>query len=237
MRRLLLLLAPALILVPLPASAADRTVSVTSFTRVRVEGPFVVEVKTGASPSARASGDREAIERVDIAQNGDTLVVRAGSGGWGERPTGTSSQPVTIVLATPRLEGVAIGANAEVRAGAMKGPRVDLTVTGAGKLSVAQVDTDQLVATVVGAGALEVAGKATNARVMVNGEGAIIAPDLVAGDLITRVEGNGAVTVGARFTANATATGLGKVTVLGTPKCTVRAPAGGAVTCGAPARN
>jgi hypothetical protein len=228
MRRILLLLA----LVPLPANAADRTVSVSSFTRIRVDGPYVVEVRTGVGPAARASGDRSAIERVDLSQNGGTLVVRAGSGGWGERPSGRPSRPVTITLGTPRLVGVAIGANSEVRVGAMKGPRIDLTVTGAGKLSVDRAEADQLVATVVGPGALDLAGKATSARVMVNGEGAITAPDFAAGDLTARVEGPGAVTVGARFTANVTTTGLGKVTVLGAPKCEIRAPAGGPVTCG-----
>ena len=230
MRRFLLLLAA----LPLPASAADRTVSVASFTRVRVEGPFVVEVRTGVSPSARASGDRDAVERVDVTQSGDTLIVRPGGVGWGERPTGAATRPLTIALGTLRLDGVAIGAGAQVRAGAMKGPRVDLTVTGAGKLSVERVDADQLVATVVGAGALDVAGKATSARVMVSGPGAIAAPELVAGDLTARVEGVGEIMVGARFTANVTTAGLGKVTVLGAPKCQIRAPAGGSVVCGAP---
>lgn len=228
MRRFLLLLAA----LPLPVSAADRTVSVTSFTRVRVEGPFAVEVRTGVSPSARASGDKDAVERVDVMQSGDTLIVRPGGAGWGERPAVKATRPLTITLGAPRLDGVAIGANAEVRAGAMKGSRVDLTVTGAGKLSVERVDADRLVATVVGAGTLDVAGKAGSARVMVSGPGAIAAPGLVAGDLTARVEGVGEVTAGARFTANVTTTGLGKVTVLGAPKCQVRAPAGGAVVCG-----
>ncbi len=234
MRRLLLLLA----LLPLPASAADRTVSVTSFTRVRVEGPFVVEVRTGVSPSARASGDADAVERIDLRQSGETLIVRPGAGGWGERPAGVATRPIAVMLGTPRLDGVAISADAQVSAGAMKGPRVDLSVTGAGKLSVERVDADQLVATVVGPGAVDLAGKATSARMMVNGEGAIAAPDLIAGDLTTRIEGVGAVTAGARFTANVTTTGLGRVTVLGTPECQIRAPAGGTVICGrrAPAR-
>lgn len=231
MRTLLLILAAASAL-PVPAAAADRTVVVTSFTRLRIDGPFVVEVRTGASPAARASGDAAAIERVDISQNGDTLIVRMGGKGWGERPGAKATAPVRIMLATPRLEGVAGGAGADVRVGAMKGTRVDLMLTGAGKLDVARVDADQLVATVVGTGALAAAGKAVRARLMVNGPGTIAAPGLVADDLVTRVEGAGEVTAAARFTAQVTSTGLGKVTVLGKPKCQVRAPGGGPVACG-----
>lgn len=231
MRTLLLILAAASAL-PVPAAAADRTVVVTSFTRVRIDGSFVVEVRTGASPAARASGDAAAIERVDISQNGDTLIVRMGGKGWGERPGAKATAPIRITLATPRLEGVAGGAGADVRVGAMKGTRVDLMLTGAGKLNVARVDADQLVATVVGTGALAAAGKAVRARLMVNGPGTIAASGLVADDLVTRLEGAGEVTAAARFTAQVTSTGLGKVTVLGKPRCQVRALAGGPVVCG-----
>jgi hypothetical protein len=231
MRRFLL--AALVATLPLPAIAADRTVSVTTFSRVRIEGPFVVQVATGASPSARVSGDPDVIERIDVAQNGETLIVRVGGPGWGERPSARAKRPVTIVLGTPRLDGVAVGGEADVHAGAMKGPRVDLTVTGAGKLAVERVDADQLVTTVVGSGVITAdAGKVTAMRAMVNGAGAVTAPELSAGDLIARVEGPGEVTAAARFTAQVTATGLGKVVVLGTPKCQVRAPAGAAVTCG-----
>lgn len=226
------LIATLLVLAPLPAAAADRTVSVSSFTRVRVEGPFVVTVATDASPSARISGDAAAIERVDLSQNGETLIVRMGGAGWGERPGGAARRPVTIALGTGRLDGVALGAGADVHAGAMTGARIDLTVTGSGKLDVASVDTDQLVATIVGTGTLAAAGKARAARLMVNGAGAIAAPQLVAGDLVARVEGVGEIAVTARYTAQVTTTGLGKVTVLGRPKCQVRAAAGGPVVCG-----
>lgn len=229
MRRLLLLLLAA---VPGAAAAADRTISVSSFTRVRVEGPFVVEVRTGVSPVARASGDEDSVERVEISQSGDTVTIRPGTGGWGERPTRAAAAPVTVSLGTPRLEALAISAGAQVRGGPMKGQRVDLAVTGAGKLSVERVDADQLAATVVGAGSLDLAGKAATARLWLNGEGAIVAPELSTGDLTARVEGVGSVTATARFTANVTTTGLGKVTVLGAPKCQIRAPAGGTVMCG-----
>lgn len=231
MRRLLLAVLFATL--PLPAVAADRTVSVTTFSRVRIEGPLVVRIATGASPAARVSGDPDVIERIDVAQNGETLILRVGGPGWGERPAARSSRPVTIALGTPRLDGVALGGEGEVHAGAMKGQRVDLTVTGAGKLAVERVDADQLVATVVGSGVITAdAGKVTGMRAMVNGPGAVTAPELSAGELIARVEGAGEVTASARFTAQVTATGLGKVTVLGTPKCQVRAPAGAAVVCG-----
>src|SRR3546814_19405145 len=40
-----------------PAQAAERRYTVTDFNRIRVDGPFVVTLATGKSPSATASGE------------------------------------------------------------------------------------------------------------------------------------------------------------------------------------
>ncbi|MEG8018942.1 GIN domain-containing protein [Sphingomonas sp. LR55] len=82
------LLAP-LLLLSSPAfaqgSAASRTVSVGSFDRVRVEGPFEVRVTIG-SPRATITGDSRTTESVAVRVDGTTLSVRKGTGGWGEQP-------------------------------------------------------------------------------------------------------------------------------------------------------
>lgn len=224
----------ALALLPAPAAAAPRTYSVGSFDHVRVEGAFKVTIATGTSPSARVDGDRETVERVEIAPNGDTLVIRLGGGGWGERPGAERRAPITVALGTPRLSGITVIAGAEVEAQAMRGDRVDLATTGPGAIRVASATTDRLVATVIGNGAITVSGgRAAEARLWVNGPGAVAAPDLAADALVTRVEGSGTVEARARYTAQVTTTGLGAVTVHGHPKCQVRAAAGGPVTCGA----
>lgn len=226
------LLAFALVTVAFPAVAADRSYSVGSFERVRVEGPFEVRIVTGASPGARASGDNAIIDQLDIAVNGTTLVVRLGSRGWGERPSNATIVPTVVTLSTPRLIAASVLAGGRVTVGTMKAQRVDLSITGAGTLDVPRVDTDQLISTVVGTGAITVGGRASRARLQTNGPGTTDASTLVTNDLIVRVEGAGETRASARYTAQVTSTGLGKVTVLGTAKCTVTALAGGPVSCG-----
>ena len=215
-----------------PAAADDRSFSLGSFERVRVEGPFRVMVATG-SPGAKARADRATLDRLSITANGGTLVVRMGGAGWAEQPRLAKAQVPEITLTTPRLAALAIGAGAEVTAAAMKGPRVDLTVTGPGSLRVARVEAEQLVGTLIGGGAMTLAGKAGTARLSLNGTGTIVAPELVADNAVIRLEGPGEIATHARYAAQVTSTGLGRVTVAGSPKCTVRAPAGGPVTCGA----
>jgi hypothetical protein len=64
-----------------PALAADRNYSVTSFDRIRVDGPYRVVLTTGVAPFARASGPAAAIDSVSIEVQGRTLIVRRNRAG------------------------------------------------------------------------------------------------------------------------------------------------------------
>ncbi|VVT21035.1 conserved exported hypothetical protein [Sphingomonas sp. EC-HK361] len=229
MIRLLALLA---LLLHAPAFAIQRTYSVGTFERVRVEGPFEVRIRTGTSPGATASGDRKLIEQLDIAVNGTTLVVRLGHEGWGETPSDAPSTPPVVTLTTPRLTAIIVNAGGRVTVAPLSAQRVDLSVTGAGAINASGVKADELNAAVIGTGTLVLAGTAQRARLNANGAGAIDASALTANDLTVRLDGPGEIGAAARYTAQVNSTGLGKVTVTGDAKCTVRAPAGGPVVCG-----
>lgn len=219
-----------LLLLPTPAPAADRTVGLGSFDRLRVEGPFRVRVATG-SPRATVSGDRQAIDEVEVRGDGDTLVVRMGSNGWGERPV-AGVAPIVVTLSTPALARAWVSGAAELTVARMKGQRVDLSVSGSGTVSVAAVDADQLSATVIGSGTVTLAGHVARAQLIVNGPGGIDAGALVADDLTLIHDGAGNTRAQARYTARVTHTGLGQVEVVGNARCSVKAAGGGPVSCG-----
>ncbi|WP_380784705.1 GIN domain-containing protein [Sphingomonas sp. R86521] len=228
MRYLLL----ALLLVPAAAPAATRTVSIGSFERIRIDGPFEVRVETGRSPGATISGDGRATEDVEVRVTGSTLVVGKGLNGWGEQSR-TGTGPVVVTLTTPTLVSAVVVGGGRVTISGMKAMRVDLSVSGAGSLTLAKADTDQLNATVIGTGQMTIGGRAARARLTTSGPGVIDASALDTSDLIVSVDGVGDTKARARGSAQVTNTGLGKVTVLGPAKCVVKAPAGGPVICGA----
>src|SRR5690349_16146626 len=58
------------------AVAATRNYGLTSFDRIQVTGPFDVHVHVGGSPSARATGPQEAIDRLSVEQHGNQLVIK-----------------------------------------------------------------------------------------------------------------------------------------------------------------
>lgn len=216
-----------------PASAAERTVGIGSFDRLRVEGPFEVRVVTGASPRVRITGDAAAIEQVAIRADGRTLVVRGSNDAWGERPARagrTVGEPLVVTLSTPALASINSTAGGRVTAGALKGDRIDLSVSGAGAIEAAGATAADVNLLVIGAGAIRVAGRTTRARLAVNGPGGIDAGALDAAEVSIRVEGTGETRARARYTARVSNPGLGRVAVLGPAKCTVT-PATAPVTC------
>ena len=229
------LLATALLLAaPTGVAAAERTVYVAGFDKLRVQGPFEVRVTTGHTPAATVAGAAGAIDGVEVQVEGTTLVVRSAARRWEQQPRiAAPAAPAIVTLATQTLVSASVLGAGRLSIGRMKGDRLDLSVTGAGAITVGEIAADAANATVIGNGALTLAGRAGKVRLMTNGAGTIDAGALEAGDLVVRLDGPGATMARARFTASIVNAGLGQVTVAGQPKCTVKADAGGPVVCGA----
>ncbi|MGN6375694.1 MAG: head GIN domain-containing protein [Sphingomonas sp.] len=226
-----LVLALVLLGVPSLAHAATRTFTIGSFERLRVNGPFAVTVTTGQPPSGSATGSLDAVQGITLEVDGDTLVISMGARNW-TSDAGQAITPPTITVSTPSLKSAAINSGALVSIDAVKGQIVSLTLNGSGTLTVGKVTADQFAATIVGTGAMTLAGTAGKGRFIVSGPGSFDADKLIVGDLTARSDGSGEMHLAARYTASVTTTGLGPVTVAGSPSCTVRAIAGGPVQCG-----
>ena len=231
------LLGLALVAIALPAAAADRSYTVTSFDRVRVEGPFDVRLTVAnAGASAKASGDPEVLTNLDIQVQGTTLIVRKGANGWSERgKTGGAAPVITLVSSSLRTATV-IGGGKLAVGGTIRSQRLDFQVNGTGSIDARGIATDELYVGLVGAGNVALAGKSGRAQLQTNGSGTIMAMPLTVNDLIVRLDGTSETQVSARFTADLTSTGLGRIVVAGGAKCTAKAQAGGPILCGPDAK-
>lgn len=218
-----LLLAPLLLLAAAPAQ--ERGFMVGSFERLRVDGPFEVEVVTGP-PRAVATGDRVALDQVTVRTNGDTLVVSAGPLAWAGSKGATLPR---LRVSVPALRGATLNGGARVRVAEMRSARVELMLTGAGSLDVSGIKADDLVVNLTGTGAITLAGTAARARMRNYGAGSIDAAALTAGDANLTSESAGTIRIDARYTARATALGSGGISITGKPECTLRGP--GPMTC------
>lgn len=216
------------------ASAAptlQRNYSVVDFDRIRVIGPFIVDLETGKPPSARGSGEAASLDRVNVSVLGRVLVIKANTSAWGGWP-GKTVSPARIRVTVPNLRGALLEGAGALRINKMRAARIDLGLSGAGVLSVAGIDTDRLDVNLIGSGSAQLSGFARIANFAAEGSATIAALPLKVTDLVINWRGSANADATAVRTAKIVSAGAGNVTVIGKPACTVAETGAGSVTCG-----
>lgn len=216
---------------PLPALAAERTLSLTDFDRIRVEGGFIVDVRTGAATTGRIIGTPAAIDAASVEVQGRQLNIRRDHSTW-RNTSGAEPPAATIRITMPALSNIWVSGPARVSVDRLKGLRVAASLEGPGSLSVATVAADRMDVGAVGSGTLALAGTVATLNVTVRGAGTFDGAKLAVADLKLTSESAGAVTISVKRAANVTMTGTGAVTILGSPACTVKNIGSGTVSCG-----
>lgn len=213
-----------------PARAVTRSYGIASFDRIRVTGPFDVQVHVGGAPSARATGPQEAIDRLSVEQNGNILVVKPLPGGWGGWPMGFHGKLV-VEISTPSLNNATLAGSGNVAIDRVKGDQLDLALSGSGNLSVAAIDVARLAATMTGSGDLSIAGRAGEAKAMLTGSGDLKGDQLVTDVADVRLIGSGDLSIGARRTAKVNLAGSGDIHIAGPANCAITRTGSGDVHC------
>jgi hypothetical protein len=220
--RIALLIPLALLAAGFAPAAEERRAMLTGFDRIRIDGPFEVRVAAG-SPAATVTGDRRAIERVNVRSEGGVLVISAGVAtrdGWRDKD-GQARVSVTV----PRLRAANVNGGGRLEIADITGQRVDLGVDGAGSLTIARLAADQLVTTLTGTGIVRLnGGTARNARFTSYGAGSIEASALTVNDLTVHAQSAGDSRFTARFTAVISALGTGSTRVEGNAACRIAGP-------------
>lgn len=214
-----------------PAAAAPRGYTITSFDKIRVTGPFTVNLRTGLAPSARAEGGARALDQVRVEVQGRTLIVssdRNSWGGWGGENVG----PVVLDVTTPAIAGAILTGSGKLNIDRAKAPRFDLSVTGSGTISIGALAAEKLWMTITGSGQAAIAGQVAQARALVQGSGGIAGAKLVVADLDLSTSGSGDISLAATRAAKVNASGSGNVVITGPAACLVHATGSGDVRCG-----
>lgn len=214
-----------LLALPAVAPAAERSFLVTDFDKVRVEGAFDVRLATGRAPSARVGGTTQAVDAVEIRNDNRTLVVRSRSdaSGGGDLPV--------VRLSTHELTGLLLVGGGTMSVDRVKAGSAQVLVDGAGSIEVGALDVDALSAQARGSARLTLAGRVRAATLTLSGDGAIAAPALQANEARIANSGSGSVALTAVRSAEVRQTGAGRVTVYGSPTCTILSRGAGIVTC------
>jgi hypothetical protein len=219
--RTFLFAAAALVALAAPAGAATRNFGITSFTKVRVDGPYKVTVATGVAPFARASGSGPALDRLTVEVRGDTLVVQTNKSGWGGYP-GESTGPVEVSIGTHELSNAWVNGAGALLIDRVTGLSFSLSVQGSGRAEIAAADADQLNVQLVGTASAKLAGNAKKLTALVRGISVLDATALAAHDGAIGAEGAGTIDANVSGEADIDASGPAVIRLTGRPSCTLR---------------
>lgn len=224
----------ALILPAVPAHAQERTVPITDFDRIVIEGPFAVQLVRGNVTRGVVSGSRQSIEAVSVEVQGQTLRIRRNPNAWGSTPA-SGSQPAQVRLTGRTLRSARVIGAGSLSLDGITAQRLQLSLEGNGRIDATRLQADDLSVAVRGAGTMKLAGAAANFQAAIQGSGTFEGGGLRVDNATISAAATGPVTLNVVRSANVTATGIGGVEVTGTAACTVRGPSADTVRCG-PAR-
>jgi hypothetical protein len=213
-----------------PAEAAMRNYSVISFDRLIVTGPFDVQVKVGPGASVHAEGAQEAIDRLSVEQQGNTLVVKPLPGGWGGWPRGDHGH-VTVSISTPALSQVSVTGSGDIAVDRVRGDALDLRLSGSGSLAIGTMDVIKLQAVSTGSGNMTLAGKSFSSNFLISGSGNLSAEGLAVQNAEVSLVGSGDVALDATVKAKVTLAGSGDLNITGPATCEATRSGSGTLTC------
>jgi hypothetical protein len=215
------LFAAALCAIAAPAAAATRNFGITDYQKVRIDGPFKVQLITGVAPFARASGSAAALDRVAIDVEGDTLVVHSNLDSWGGYP-GQVVGPVVISLGTHDLSAAWLNGSGTLSIDKVKGLKFDLSVQGSGAGDVGHATVDQLNVSVVGTASARIAGQAAKLTAVIRGISSLDAGALSTKDATLGADGAATISASVGNSVTVDANGPATVTLSGRPACILR---------------
>jgi hypothetical protein len=215
------LLATAFTMLAGPAGAATRNFGITSFDKVRVDGPFRVRLTTGVAPFASATGSSQALDRVAVEVRGDTLVVHNSIDSWGGYP-GEDPGPVEISVGTHDLAAAWLNGSGALLINRVKGLGFDLSVQGSGAGEIGDADVDQLNVSVVGTASARLSGRAAKMTAVIRGISSLEAGALATKDATLGAEGSATIDANVSNSVTVDARGPATVRITGGPSCNLR---------------
>ena len=212
----------ALIALSLSASAdaGTRNFGITSFTKIRVDGPYKVTLATGVAPFAQADGSPAALDRVAVEIRGDTLIVHPNQS-WGGYP-GSDIGPVQVNVGTHDLTAASMNGSGSLVIDRVKGLSFALTVQGSGAAEIGDVQIDQMNVRLEGTASGKLGGQSLKLTALVRGVSSLDASALSTPH--ATISADGTATVDAKITDDAEINAWGPATIRlsGQPTCALK---------------
>ncbi|MFG6467371.1 head GIN domain-containing protein [Roseateles sp. BYS87W] len=191
----------------------EKVRALSTFTKLRIDGPLDVKLAQGSSDQATVVADDNVEPLVDTVVEGDALVVRL------KRDAGfvTRSAPQVRVSARS-LQSVAIQGSGDLTVDSFKGDALALSVVGSGDVRLGLLEVKDFSVSISGSGDVHVAGRADQQTWQLSGSGDVDARALSGRAAKVSLHGSGDVALGVTEQLDAQLSGSGDLSYAGRPQ-------------------
>ncbi|MGZ8345768.1 MAG: head GIN domain-containing protein [Allosphingosinicella sp.] len=207
----------------------ERSFPVGAFQSVSLEGSHDVIVTAGDVPSVRAQGDTEALERLEVAVEGDTLRIGSRRG----RGFSWHRARVTVYVTTPTLRGAFLRGSGDLRIDRVQTETFEASIAGSGDIDIVALQARRANFSIAGSGGVRAAGAADETDIDIAGSGNARLDALAARRASVSVAGSGNINVRASETVDGSIMGSGNLRVHGPARCSVSKMGSGNISCDA----
>ena len=206
-------------------TVVSETRSISDFDTILLAGEGVVVVTVGEPTGLMVATDDNLLTHIETTVQDNTLTIRTESG-IDLDPTDS----VTYLVSTPSLTAATLTGAGSIELADVETAAFSVELTGAGGIDVAGLDADRLDVQISGAGGVEISGAVDTQVVEIPGAGNYDARDLESVEANVTTSGVGSATVWVTGSLDATVTGVGGIDYFGSPAVTQSVTGVGTVT-------
>ncbi len=204
------------------------TRDVKGFTRVSFGVSGNLYIKFGPEFRLEIEGDKKALSETITEVSGDRLVIKKEN--W--RMSFNNDDRVTINITMPEIEGLGVSGSGKAQImDRVKADKLNLSVSGSGKLLAGDVEADKLDCGISGSGDILLTGSGSidSGEIGISGSGSYTGESTEIDHLSVSVSGSGDCVCKAGDSLEASISGSGNVSYYGSPKINARVSGSGHV--------
>jgi Putative auto-transporter adhesin, head GIN domain len=219
-------------LISYPAYAAERTLLMGSFEDIIIIGDMQVNIITNKAPSAKATGDKRALDSLRLDRSGTVMTIRMQDIIYSDKAK-PISQPLIINLTNRQVRNIAIRGNARLSVSELRQVAdAKIGIDGGGDIRIGKAISDSLSASVSGNGSIHILGGSVRlTKVDMQGNGTFDAIAMPTQQLKLSQNGNATSSALIEERADITNIGAGNIDIVGKGLCFIRKAGSAIIKC------
>lgn len=190
----------------------NETKKVSGFDQVALDGTGTLNITQGNNESLIIEAEDNVIRHIKTSVKNNRLMISY------DNSTPTPTKPVIFHLNVKNLNYIDISGAAKLSADNMNADKLEIFVNGAAEGNLTNLQLNNLILTISGAGKLNASGNADTQTITINGAGEYFAPSLNTLNTSVTINGAGKTTVKVSDLLNAIINGGGEVNYFGNPQ-------------------